>query len=86
MGGSGADIHSCDCFFHSLNIQCSFHGGGSLAVPGADEDATRTVALIQHVEFDAIYVTLDTHHKVLKGLYDSHERRGGGVQIHSYLL
>ncbi len=52
-------------FLHSLNLQRSFHGGGSLAVPGADEDAERTVELIQDGGFDAIYVTFDTHHKVV---------------------
>ncbi len=68
-------------FLRSLNLQCSFHGGGSLAVPGADEDAKRIVALIQDVAFNAIYVTLDTHHKVIEKNYMITVNRGGGVQI-----
>lgn len=40
-----------------------FHGGGSLAVPGADADAARIAAYI-HANRDriaSIHVTLDTH-------------------------
>ncbi len=74
-------IFTPDCFLRSLNLQCSFHGGGSLAVPGADEDAKRIVALIQDVTFDAIYVTLDTHQKVnKKNCLITVNREGGDVR------
>ena len=49
-----------------IDPQLDFHGGGSLAVPGADEDAARTATLIEsNMEaIDQIVITLDTHHKL----------------------
>lgn len=43
--------------------QVDFHGGGSLAVAGADADAARIGAFIRANlgRITAIYVTLDTH-------------------------
>jgi len=44
-------------------FQVDFHGGGSLAVPGADEDARRIQAFVE-ANLDRItniYVTLDSH-------------------------
>lgn len=46
-----------------LLFQVDFHGGGSLAVPGADEDARRIQAFVEanlH-RITNIYVTLDSH-------------------------
>ncbi len=53
--------------FHELHsssfAQVDFHGGGSLAVPGADEDAQRIQAFVaKHVDrISNIFVTLDSH-------------------------
>ncbi len=49
-----------------IDPQCDFHSGGSLAVPGADEDAIRLAAWIDKhsARIDHIVVTLDTHHKL----------------------
>lgn len=44
----------------------SYHSQGSLAVPGANEDAERVAKMIDaHLDdIDEIFVTLDTHHKL----------------------
>jgi len=49
-----------------IDPQNDFHSGGSLAVPGADEDAVRLSAWIDRNIFKIhnIVVTLDTHHKL----------------------
>jgi len=44
-----------------IDPQVDFHKGGSLAVPGALEDAGRIAKLIRTKRFDNIAVTLDTH-------------------------
>jgi nicotinamidase/pyrazinamidase len=46
-----------------IDPQVDFHGGGSLAVPGADEDSARIAGLIDSFgpEISEIIVTLDTH-------------------------
>mmetsp|Transcript_15410 Transcript_15410/g.23238 ORF Transcript_15410/g.23238 Transcript_15410/m.23238 type:complete len:301 (-) Transcript_15410:237-1139(-) len=47
-----------------IDPQMDFHPGGSLAVPGANEDSERTAKFIKDNmnEIDEIVVTLDTHH------------------------
>lgn len=47
-----------------VDPQRDFHEGGSLAVPGATEDAGRIAQLItSHAEsIDELIVTLDSHH------------------------
>jgi len=47
-----------------IDPQVDFHKGGSLAVPGAVEDAGRIAKLIKTKRFDKIAVTLDTHQMV----------------------
>ena len=46
-----------------IDPQVDFHGGGSLAVPGAEEDSARIAELIDSLgpEISEIIVTLDTH-------------------------
>ena len=52
-----------------IDPQHDFHPGGSLAIPGADEDSARIAAFIdRHISaIDEIYVTLDSHH--VRGVY-----------------
>ena len=47
-----------------IDPQIDFHEGGSLAVPGASEDAKRIARLIrEHAqEIDELVVTMDSHH------------------------
>lgn len=47
-----------------VDPQRDFHEGGSLAVPGAIEDAERIAQLItsQAEHIDELIVTLDSHH------------------------
>lgn len=47
-----------------VDPQNDFHEGGSLAVPGANEDAERIAKLItDHAQtLDELIVTLDSHH------------------------
>eukprot|EP00605_Chrysophyceae_sp_TOSAG23-4_P002841 GSChrysophyteH1.ASY1.ANO1.3129.1 assembled CDS len=49
-----------------IDPQNDFHAGGSLAVPGADEDAVRLADWITRntAKIDSIVITLDTHHKL----------------------
>lgn len=49
-----------------IDPQNDFHGGGSLAVPGADEDAMRTnqFILANLDNITRIVITLDSHHKI----------------------
>ena len=49
-----------------IDPQNDFHEGGSLAVPGAVEDSIRTAEFIRkHAnDIEAIYVTLDSHHRL----------------------
>lgn len=49
-----------------IDPQNDFHGGGSLAVPGADEDASRIANLLscKGSSFDQVIVTLDSHYKI----------------------
>ena len=49
-----------------IDPQTDFHGGGSLAVPGADEDAMRTNQFIlsNMDKISRIVITLDSHHKI----------------------
>jgi len=49
-----------------IDPQNDFHGGGSLAVTGADEDALRIAQMIKYNQDDIadIYITLDCHHKM----------------------
>jgi len=49
-----------------IDVQNDFHPGGSLAVPGSDEDAARLVSFINKnsSSIDRIIVTLDTHHRI----------------------
>lgn len=49
-----------------IDPQNDFHAGGSLAVPGADEDAVRLADWIGRnaAKIDSIVITLDTHHKL----------------------
>ena len=49
--------------FHTHTPQVDFHGGGSLAVPGADEDARRIQSFVEkHLDdITSIFVTLDSH-------------------------
>lgn len=46
-----------------IDPQVDFHGGGSLSVPGAEEDSVRIAELIDSLgsEISEIIVTLDTH-------------------------
>ena len=48
-----------------IDPQVDFHPGGSLAVQGATEDAERAAAFLHKhtASIDAVYVTLDSHHK-----------------------
>jgi len=52
--------------FLIIDPQVDFHGGGSLAVAGADEDAQRTADLIaaKMDDIEQIVITLDTHNKL----------------------
>mmetsp|Transcript_16087 Transcript_16087/g.61361 ORF Transcript_16087/g.61361 Transcript_16087/m.61361 type:complete len:107 (-) Transcript_16087:256-576(-) len=56
-----------------IDPQVDFHEGGSLAVPGAIEDAQRIAGVIEALgaSIDAIYVTLDTHQRthIAHGLF-----------------
>ncbi len=47
-----------------IDPQIDFHVGGSLAVPGAEEDSKRTAKFIidNMSSIDDIYVTMDSHH------------------------
>jgi len=54
-----------------IDVQNDFHDGGSLAVPGASQDAERIADLIRHSlndpnisPFDRIVATMDSHHKL----------------------
>jgi len=49
-----------------IDPQRDFHGGGSLAVPGADEDARRVQKLlVEHgSQIDSITVTMDSHQRM----------------------
>ena len=49
-----------------IDPQNDFHSGGSLAVPGADEDAERIANLIKtHMEtIERIVITMDSHNKL----------------------
>ncbi|CAN0267303.1 unnamed protein product [Ascophyllum nodosum] len=49
-----------------IDPQIDFHEGGSLAVPGASEDAKRIARLIrEHAqEIDELVVTMDSHHRL----------------------
>lgn len=49
-----------------IDPQVDFHPGGSLGIPGADEDSARISELIttRGDEIDEIYVTLDSHHRL----------------------
>uniref|UniRef100_A0A7S2UVL2 Isochorismatase-like domain-containing protein n=1 Tax=Fibrocapsa japonica TaxID=94617 RepID=A0A7S2UVL2_9STRA len=52
--------------FLIIDPQNDFHEGGSLAVPGADEDAVRIANLINdnRDKIASIYVTMDCHHRM----------------------
>ncbi len=54
-----------------VDPQRDFHEGGSLAVPGAIEDAGRIAQLItsQAEHIDELIVTLDSHHVSLQNTY-----------------
>ena len=49
-----------------IDPQNDFHPGGTLGVPGANEDSARVAAFIKdnvdHI--DEIYVSLDSHHRI----------------------
>lgn len=49
-----------------IDPQNDFHGGGSLAVPGADDDARRLATFIRSKSsaIDNIVITMDTHAKM----------------------
>lgn len=49
-----------------VDVQKDFHPGGSLAIPTADKDAERIVALIERNgdKIDRIVATMDTHQKL----------------------
>jgi nicotinamidase/pyrazinamidase len=49
-----------------IDPQIDFHPGGSLGVPGANEDSERIASFIRrHMgSIEEIYVTLDSHHKL----------------------
>jgi len=49
-----------------IDPQIDFHPGGSLGVPGADEDSARIAAFINDNldQIDEIYVSLDSHHRI----------------------
>jgi hypothetical protein len=49
-----------------VDPQVDFHPGGSLGIPGADEDSARIADLITSKgnAIDEIYVTLDSHHRL----------------------
>jgi nicotinamidase/pyrazinamidase len=49
-----------------VDVQNSFHPGGSLAIPTADEDAVRIATLIRSSSssIDRIVATMDSHHKL----------------------
>jgi nicotinamidase-related amidase len=51
------------CTLLIIDPQNDFHGGGSLAVPGSDEDSERIASLIdlKGASISEIIVTLDTH-------------------------
>mmetsp|Transcript_11391 Transcript_11391/g.34373 ORF Transcript_11391/g.34373 Transcript_11391/m.34373 type:complete len:282 (-) Transcript_11391:38-883(-) len=47
-----------------IDPQNDFHAGGSLAVPGAEEDCARTAAFLRKNgdKISSVVITLDTHH------------------------
>jgi nicotinamidase-related amidase len=49
-----------------IDPQNDFHGGGSLAVPGADEDAERIASFIRSSfqSIERLVITLDSHNKL----------------------
>lgn len=49
-----------------VDVQKDFHPGGSLAIPTADDDASRIADLIRQnaSEIDRIVATMDSHHKL----------------------
>ncbi len=49
-----------------IDPQNDFHPGGTLGVPGANEDSARIAAFItaNHQKIDEIYVSLDSHHRI----------------------
>jgi len=49
-----------------IDVQKSFHPGGSLGIPGADEDASRIADLVRRggTSIDRIVMTMDTHQKL----------------------
>ncbi|KAH8047595.1 hydrolase [Aureococcus anophagefferens] len=61
VGGDG--IAGGDVCLVIIDPQNDFHDGGSLAVPGADDDTKRTAAFLEkHADrIDTVLVTLDSH-------------------------
>ena len=61
VGGDGI-AGGVVCLF-IIDPQNDFHDGGSLAVPGADDDTKRTAAFLEkHADrIDTVLVTLDSH-------------------------
>ena len=49
-----------------IDPQRDFHSGGSLGIPGADEDSARIAGFIRsNIDaIDEIYVSLDSHHRI----------------------
>ena len=49
-----------------IDPQNDFHPGGTLGVPGANEDSARVAAFIKDNidQIDEIYVSLDSHHRI----------------------
>jgi nicotinamidase/pyrazinamidase len=49
-----------------IDPQNDFHPGGSLGIPGANEDSERISQFIEDIgdKIDEIYVTLDSHHRL----------------------
>ena len=49
-----------------IDPQNDFHPGGTLAVPGSNEDSSRIAELIRNnaSKIDEIYVSLDSHHRI----------------------
>ena len=49
-----------------IDVQRDFHPGGSLAIPSAGDDASRTASFIKKhaASIDRIVMTMDSHHKL----------------------
>eukprot|EP01038_Epipyxis_sp_PR26KG_P015394 gene15394-20761_t len=67
-----------------IDPQVDFHGGGSLAVAGADEDSHRISQMVEHNidKIDEVIVTLDSHNPdhIAHALFWSGKIDGTGIE------